>query len=246
MRIKVAKKELPLSGLYYIPLNWLCFPAAVKIGFWCENNRCLTGELTRVSAPMGMSDKSLPSEFTSAHLCSVSVYLLAINPSLLFHIKYCSPHLPAKSPPPYMWQGWIDSPRVCVLVGQWCPTLCNPMNCSLPGSSVHGILQARILEQVAISFSRGSSWLRDWTWVSCIASRCFNIWATREAPRFTKLAANCVGFFVCVCVTTKAGSDDLQKAKSLYLCNRMSWRPWSPPLMNKDALAFANHFPESF
>ena len=51
-----------------------------------------------------------------------------------------------------------------------------------PGSSVHGILQARILEWVAISFSRGSSWLRDQIWVSCMAGRFFTIQATREAP----------------------------------------------------------------
>ena len=44
-----------------------------------------------------------------------------------------------------------------VLVTQLCPTLCNPTDCSLPGSSVHGILQVRILERVAIPFSRGSS-----------------------------------------------------------------------------------------
>ena len=47
---------------------------------------------------------------------------------------------------------------VCVLVTQLCPTLCNPIDCSPPGSSVHGILQARILEWVTIPFSRGSSW----------------------------------------------------------------------------------------
>ena len=52
---------------------------------------------------------------------------------------------------------------------------------SPPGSSVHGILQARILEWVAISFSRGSSWPRDQTQVSHIAGRRFNLWATREA-----------------------------------------------------------------
>ena len=56
------------------------------------------------------------------------------------------------------------------------------MDCSLPGSSVHGILQARILELVAISSSRGSSQPRDWTWVSCIAGRFFANWATIEAP----------------------------------------------------------------
>ena len=54
------------------------------------------------------------------------------------------------------------------------------MDCSLPGFSVHGIFQARILEWIAISFSRGSSLPRDRTWVSCIIGRCFTIWATRE------------------------------------------------------------------
>ena len=65
-------------------------------------------------------------------------------------------------------------------VAQSCPTLWEPMDCSLPGSSVHGIFQARILEWVAIFFSRGSSWPRDRTRVSCIVGRRFTIWATRE------------------------------------------------------------------
>ena len=55
------------------------------------------------------------------------------------------------------------------------------MDCNLPGSSVHGILQARILEWVAVPFSGGSSQPRDRTQVSCIAGRFFTIWATREA-----------------------------------------------------------------
>ena len=54
------------------------------------------------------------------------------------------------------------------------------MNCSPPGSSIHGILQARTLEWVAISFSRGSSWPRDWTRASHIVGRRFTIWATSE------------------------------------------------------------------
>ena len=54
------------------------------------------------------------------------------------------------------------------------------MNCSLPGSSFHGIFQAIVLEWIAISFSRGSSQLRDWTQVSHIVDRHFTIWATRE------------------------------------------------------------------
>ena len=58
--------------------------------------------------------------------------------------------------------------------------LFNPMDCSLPGSSVHGILQARMLEWVAISSSRGSSWPRDWTHLSCIGKRILYCWATRD------------------------------------------------------------------
>ena len=65
-------------------------------------------------------------------------------------------------------------------VAQSCPTLCDPMDCSLPGSSVHGIFQAIVLEWIAISFSRGSSQPRDWTQISRIVDRCFTIWATRE------------------------------------------------------------------
>ena len=58
--------------------------------------------------------------------------------------------------------------------------LCDPMDCSPSGSSVHGILQVRILEWIAISFSRGSFLPRDQTWVSCVAGGFFTIRATRE------------------------------------------------------------------
>ena len=66
-------------------------------------------------------------------------------------------------------------------VSQSCPTLCNRMDHSPPGSSVHGIFQARILEWVAIFFSGGSCQLRDQTRGSCIAGGFFTDWATREA-----------------------------------------------------------------
>ena len=68
-----------------------------------------------------------------------------------------------------------------MLVAQSCPTVCDSMHCSPPDSSVHRIHQARILQWVAIPFSRGSSWPRDWTWVSCISGRFFTVWAAREA-----------------------------------------------------------------
>ena len=66
---------------------------------------------------------------------------------------------------------------------QLCSILCNPMDHSLPGSSVYGILQARIPEWVAIPFSRESSKPRDQTRVSCIADKFFIVWATRKACR---------------------------------------------------------------
>ena len=65
-------------------------------------------------------------------------------------------------------------------VGQSCLTLCDPMDCSPPGSSVHGIYQAMVLEWIAIYFSKGSSQSRNRTRVSHIVDRCFTIWATRE------------------------------------------------------------------
>ena len=68
-----------------------------------------------------------------------------------------------------------------VLVAQSCLTLGDPMYCGPPGSSTHVIFQARVLEWVAISFSRGSSWPRGGTWVSCTAGRFFTYWAMREA-----------------------------------------------------------------
>ena len=69
----------------------------------------------------------------------------------------------------------------CCLVNKWCLTLCNPMECSPWSFSGHGISQARILEWVAISFSRGSSWPRDQTHVSCIGRWILYYWATWEA-----------------------------------------------------------------
>ena len=75
---------------------------------------------------------------------------------------------------------FISNCLLCVLVTQSCPTLCDPMDSSPPGFSVRGILQARILEWLAIPFSRGSSQPRDWTWVSCIAGRFLTDWANRE------------------------------------------------------------------
>ena len=70
---------------------------------------------------------------------------------------------------------------ICMCV-QSCLTLCNPIDCSLPGSFVHGILQARTAEWVAISSSRGSFWHRDGICISCIGRQILYHWANWEAP----------------------------------------------------------------
>ena len=73
----------------------------------------------------------------------------------------------------------VSAPACSVIKS--CLTLCDPMDCSPPGSSVYGISQGRRLEWVVISFSTGSSWPRDWTCVSCIGRQILYHWATREA-----------------------------------------------------------------
>ena len=95
---------------------------------------------------------------------------------------------------------WCVYTCVC-LVTQPCLTLCDPMDCSPPGSSVHEILQARILEWVAMPFSRGSSQPRDQTQVSCITGGFFTVWATRKAHIYIHTWV-CVCVCVCVCIHT--------------------------------------------
>ena len=103
-------------------------------------------------------------------------------------------------------------------VSQSCPTLSDPMDCSLPGSSLHGILQARILKWVAISFSRLSSWPRDRTQVSHVAGRRFNLWVTREA------------FHAKMGTIKDRNSMDLTEAKDI----NKTWQEYIEELYKKD------------
>ena len=114
-----------------------------------------------------------------------------------------------------------------------CLTLCNPVGCSPPGSSVHGILQARILEWVAIFFSRPSSQPRDRTQVSRIAGRRFNLWATITAHIMEQplqlLTRNLINYlcpFVAVWITglrspTWPSSNPSLSLKNSLLCPHM-------------------------
>ena len=75
-------------------------------------------------------------------------------------------------------------------VAQSCPTLCDPVDCRLPAFSVHGVFQARILEWVASSFSRRSSWPRDWTHVSCTTGRFFTSEPSGKSHRWLYICPN--------------------------------------------------------
>ena len=84
----------------------------------------------------------------------------------------------------WVFTDWKVKRSVKVLVAQSCLTLCDPMDCSPPSSSVHGILQAIILEWIAIPFSRASSRSRDPTWVACIAGGFFTAEPPGKPPFF--------------------------------------------------------------
>ena len=120
---------------------------------------------------------------------------------------------------------WVDLPLwVCA-----CPTLCHPMDCSLPGSSVYGILQARTLKWIAIPFSGGSSWPRDQAQVSCIAGRFFTIWATRDAliyPQYNNFKHLCLEYNNRVSKYMKQRKINLRREidKSAGIAGDYSWK----------------------
>ena len=102
------------------------------------------------------------------------------------------------------------------------------MNCSLRSSSVHGILQARILEWVAISFSRGSSWPRNRTQDSCIAGRYFIIWATKSVFIFN-YGLIWASQVVLVVKNPPANAGDIRGLSLICELERFPWRrAWQP------------------
>ena len=101
-------------------------------------------------------------------------------------------------------------------VAQSCPTLCDPMGCSLPCSSIHGIFQARVLEWVAICFYRGSSQPRDRTWISRIVGRRFTVWATREIPHLERNSYFGKEEVIWPHLTSKAGKCTVGYPRALF------------------------------
>ena len=120
-------------------------------------------------------------------VCSQSYKEADLGVKLGFLLEFCSSRCLGLS---YIDSLWTRGNKVFVSIKSKCAcelapsylTLYDPMGCSLPGSPVHGILQAGILEWVAISFSRGSSWPRDRTCVSCIGRQILYRWAPWKAP----------------------------------------------------------------
>ena len=144
-----------------------------ELGSTAQRSRCLLGPLQnsggvgpRPLCPAPSPSDLLPLSFLTDRQVSPSFCLhlsSMVNRSRVHWIQTCSRGLKSE---------------VKVLVTQSCLTLCDCIYYSLQGSSVHGILQARILEWVAMPFSRKFSWLRDYTQVSCIEGRFFTIWVT--------------------------------------------------------------------
>ena len=121
--------------------------------------------------------------------------------------------LSQKMIPPLAWLSLVSevSRKGKVLVVHSCLTLCDSMDCSLPGSSVHGTLQVRILEWVAIHFSRGSSQPCDRTQVSCIAGR-------SEPPGKARVRSQGSSYFLlsptCLCLYFPSGMEPKSRIES--------------------------------
>ena len=98
----------------------------------------------------------------------VFVFLCLISLSIVFSRSI---HVATNGTISFFFNGWVIFHRTLAKLLQLYPTLCDPLDCSSPGSCVHGILQTRILEWVAMPSSKGSSQPRDWTQVSCIGRR---------------------------------------------------------------------------
>ena len=143
------------------------------------------------------TDTEGPSTGLKELLCVTIPYPLIAPEQSFLHHKFCACGYNRRSeqggqtPQAILRQRWaacISSllstvKKEKVWVTQLCLILCDPMDYNPPDSSVHGILQARLLEWVAIPFSRVSSQPRDWTQVSRFAGRFFTHWATRETPK---------------------------------------------------------------
>ena len=140
-----------------------------------------------MAADMGKTFKLLSMNFESEQINNSVFHIYCLNNLIyIYYLIYNSYHFNIQITTWKLRNANIFSKlkfhlRRWMIATQSCPTLWDPMDCSLPSSFVHGILQARILKWVAISFSSASSQPRDRTQVSCMASRLFTIWTTKKS-----------------------------------------------------------------
>ena len=157
-------------------LFWKSISSRSDVPFSEHSSLALSGKGTLFWAPQ----LSLDSELPGLGDCQFLFYGFGQRLAQMQQLDGVPPPhpIPATAGSSCCSQAW--SGKVKVLGTHSCPTLLPPHDCSLPGSSVHGLLQTEIREWVTIPFSRGSSQARDQTWVSCMAGRFFTIWATSK------------------------------------------------------------------
>ena len=192
--IELTSLNFPaLAGIYPLPISWKSFWGKGKFcqqmasGLNCNSSLDLqpASPPCRFRAYQASIIMWANSLFLGIPVCLVSLEKLhLIEHSLQYGHGYIRMHvysfIVAKklkahwknnclkySLPTWAGSEWWMAACHMLLVAQLYPTLCKPMDSSLPGFSVHGILQVRLLKWVAIPFSRGSSWAKDQTWVSC-------------------------------------------------------------------------------
>ena len=191
-------REVPLAFVVKLAVvRWVLSTFACLESFWFLHQvwrRALLGCRFFPFITLNMSCHSLLAcrvsvEKSANHLMGVPVYVICHFSFVAFHIfisNFCQlDYCVSRGVPTWVYPLWVS---LCFLtwftvsfsmLGKSHVRFCDPMDCSLPGSSVYGILQARTVEWVAISFSRVSSLPRNWTQVSCMAGRFFTNWATR-------------------------------------------------------------------
>ena len=145
--------------------------------------------------------------------------------------QHCKVILPNKRNFHHLFRWEILWGSMCIKLLQSCPTLCNPMDCNPPGSSVHGILQARTLEWVAIPASRGSSPPGDWTcvsYISYIGRQVLYCSCHLESPCVGRSQGNHTSFLLCT--STLNWIWDIYRNPECQVAMGLR-RSWLPPCL---------------